>query len=158
MYQTLILVMLSGLVATYLTYASEQRAQIVPATAAILALNFSLYRSAVISYVQANPNAAFAGKVPNNVLPAIGAFVPDPLWRNYVLGNTVVVYAASAPSVDITADLEQEADYSVFAGVVYNGTVVADGSALTPSSVVLPAAVAARVSNGLPVWEALNVF
>ncbi|PLY99993.1 pilus assembly protein PilM [Burkholderia sp. WAC0059] len=158
MYQLFIVLMMSALIGTYVTIVSEQRDEITPAEARTLALNLAMYRTAVIRYVQSNPNAGFRGSVSNSVLPDVGAYVPNTLWRNYVSGSTVVVYAASLPGVNIVGDLESIAYGSVFAGAAYDGTVVADPNAVAPSGVSLPAAVAGNIPNGAPVWEALDVF
>lgn len=158
MYQLVVFVILSGLLAATMSEIGEQRAASVPAGAAVLAQDFAVYRTAVIRYVQTHPDAAFSASVPNTSLPAVGAYVPHPLWRNYVKGNTVVVYSASVPTINFVGALEDLAQHSVFAGAAYNGTIVANPTASVPSYVALPAPANQLVPNGVPVWEALNVF
>lgn len=158
MYQMFVLMILAGLLAAAMSQIGEQRAATVATRASTLAQDFAAYRTAVIRYVQANPNPSFNGSVPNANLPAVGAYVPHPLWRNYVVGSTVLVYSASVPTINFVGALEDLAQHSVFAGAAYNGTIVASAAATAQSVVVLPPSAQAFVPNGVPVWEALNVF
>lgn len=158
MYPLFVFVVLFGLIAAGLTYVGEQRLAGRQPSAEALAQDFSVYRTAVIRYAQTQQNAGFAGSVPNQSLPAVGAYVPNPLWRNYVQGKTVVVYAASVPTNNFVGQLEDIAQHSVFAGAAYNGTIVSNSVAGAASNIALPAGIAASVPNGTPVWEALDVF
>jgi len=158
MYQAFVFVILCGLVLAATSRVDEQRAAAVEPSASALAQDFSVYRTAVIRYVQTHPDPGFAGSVPNANLPAVGVYVPNPRWSNYVNGSTVVVYAPSVPVPNFVGPLEEIAQDSVFAGAVYNGTVVASPTATMPSGVALPAAVTSAAPNGAPVWEALDVF
>lgn len=158
MYQLFVFVILSGLLAAVMSEVGEQRLAAVQPSAAVLAQDFSAYRTAVIRYVQTHPDLSFSGSVANASLPSVGAYVPNPSWRNYVLGNTVVVYAASVPTINFVSELEDLALHSVFAGAAYGGTIVASPSVTVPSAVVLPTVTQAMVPNGVPVWEARNVF
>lgn len=118
-----------------------------------LAQNLSLYRQALVAYAEAHPS--FSGSVPADQIVLVSG-TPDPLWRNYVSPNTgyagsaVVVYAASATVPAVVADIEQIAQGSALAGVANGGAIDSPGNPQVP----LPAGVAARVPNGVPVWMA----
>jgi hypothetical protein len=160
-YLICVLALLGGLVAAMMSFVGTQRTQALGPSACALAQDFSTYRTAVIRYVQTTADPGFSGSVPDANLAAVGVYAPgqyapNPLWRNYVQGNFVVVYAASMPSVNFVGALEQIALSSVFAGTAYDNTVVSSTNATTPSDVLLPAA--ANVPNGVPVWEARDVF
>jgi len=158
MYQLFVFVILSGLLAAVMSAVGEQRLASVQPSAAALAQNFSVYRTAVIRYVQTHPDPSFSGSVPNANVASVGAYVPNPSWRNYVVGNTVVVYAASIPTINFVGELEDLASHSVFAGAAYGGTIAVSAAVTVPSGVALPTAARALVPNGVPVWEALDVF
>jgi hypothetical protein len=158
MYPIVVFMILSGLLAAAVSQIGEQRLASIPPSAAALAQDFAAYRTAVIRYVQTHPDAAFSASVPNASLPSVGAYVAHSPWRNYVKGNTVVVYSASVPAINFVGALEELAQHSVFAGAAYNGTIVANPTSSVPSNVKLPPVVQNVVPNGVPVWEALDVF
>ena len=161
MYLICVLAMLGGLVAAMMSFVGTQRTATLGPSASVLAQDFSIYRTAVIRYVQTAQDAGFSGSVPNASLAAVGVYAPgqyapNPLWRNYVQGSSVVVYAASMPSVNFVGALEQVALNSVFAGTAYDNTIVSSSNVTAASGIHLPAGV--NVPNGVPVWEALDVF
>ncbi|HTH62221.1 MAG TPA: type IV pilus biogenesis protein PilM [Paraburkholderia sp.] len=153
MYLLWTVVTLAMLIGAYALFDGES----VSATAApsdmALALNLSDYRQAAMAYVQAHPGAA--GSVPGNALPLPSGEVPNSAWHNYVAanpgqgaGSEVVVYAASTGMAAVVPGIEQLAQGSMLAGAADNGYLVSPGN----PPVALPAAVAAGVPNGAPVW------
>jgi hypothetical protein len=152
MYLLWTVVAFSTLIGAYALFDGES----VSATAApsdmALALNLSDYRQAVMAYVQAHPPGV-AGSVPGNVLQLSSGEVPNNAWHNYVAanqgaGSEVVVYAASTSMAAVVPGIEQLAQGSMLAGAADNGYLVSPGNPPVP----LPAALAASVPNGAPVW------
>jgi hypothetical protein len=151
MYAIAVVAICAALIAAYTTLTDAQMAFVPAASAQALALNMGEYRQAVIDYVlQAGPG--FQGSVPAAKLSAVANYMPNPLWANYVQGNLVVVYATSMPSSEVVSDIATLAQGSVLAGSALNGSEVSPGDA-TPA-IPLPAAIAAAVPNGAPVWLA----
>ena len=151
MYALAIVAIFAALIAAYTTLTDSQMAFVPAASAQALALNMGEYRQAVIDYVlQVDPG--FQGSVPAAKLSAVANYTPNPLWANYVQGNMVVVYATSQPSSDVVSDIATLAQGSVMAGSAVNGSEVSPGDPTL--AIPLPAAIAAAVPNGTPVWLA----
>jgi hypothetical protein len=124
-----------------------------PDMSAALASDMALYRNLLDSYVASHPSA--------NGVVAQSAFIQNTnwnyapqRWQNYVVNGIVVVYPAGGGSplpAGFAAALLQQAQYSVEAGVVQSGQIVAAINA--GSGIALPGGVPA-ISDGTPIWIA----
>lgn len=156
MYAIAIFMFFAALLALYETRGEQQMMPAIYASSSSLAENMGQYRQSVINYVYANPT--FQGAVSSTQLQttAVSGFTANPLWSNYVQGNTVVVWASSSPTYPITSQIAQLAQGSVYAGTALNGFEVPyDEPASAPTlQIALPAAVAGSIPNGVPVWLA----
>ncbi len=124
-------------------------------TAMSMAQSMAAYRLAGIQFALANPSTA--GNVSSGALgPYLAAGASNALWRVYVApnsaiaGSTVVVYTTSTAAGAAIAEIEALAFHSALAGAARAGTIVSPGN----PAVALPAAVAAVVPDGAPVWMA----
>ncbi|MEW6343413.1 MAG: pilus assembly protein PilM [Paraburkholderia sp.] len=120
-----------------------------------LAQSMSAYRQALMSYALANPG--FQGMVSAGALqPYQSAGAASGPWLNYVTpnassaGSLIVVYTTSVSAASALTGIEQLSGGSALAGIALNGNVMSPGNPLVP----LPAAIAAAVPNGTPVWMA----
>lgn len=150
MYVFAIFAVMAMLIAGYETFGAEQMTSAYRASTQSLALNMAEYRQSVIDYVLAHPS--FQGRVSANQLPSSAHYAPNALWQNYVQGNTVVVYATSPVSLELIADIARLSQGSVLAGSAQNGNEVPPGDSSV--AIPLPAAIAASIPNGEPVWLA----
>jgi hypothetical protein len=120
-----------------------------------LVQSMAAYRNAGIQFALANP--ATRGDVASGALsPYLAPGAGNALWRVYVApnanaaGSTVVVFTTSTTAGAAIAGIEQLAFHSALAGATRQGTIVSPGN----PAVALPAAVAALVPDGAPVWMA----
>lgn len=141
-----ILSLLGFLTAGYLAIATPaEDARIQFATADALATNVVAYRTAVLTYLNANPSAT--GTIADGVLTYPLGHVRNALWTNVVSGGNLYVYSTAAVSV---GTVERVWIYSRRSVLV--GKKTSSGGLSVPGSGSSTTTVPAAIPVGALVW------
>lgn len=130
-----ILSLLGFLTAGYLAIATPaEESRIQWAEADTLATNFVAYRSAVVSYFNANPSAT--GTVADGSLTYLPGHVRNALWTNLISGGTLYVYSTSAASPGVVEQTWKYSRRSLLVGIKSSsGTLLVPGAGSTSTTV-----------------------
>lgn len=136
-----ILTIIGALTAGYLALSTpEDIRRVQRSSADVLATNLIAYRSAVVSYLNANPSAT--GTIADASLTFPPGHVRNALWTNLISGGTLYVYSTSATSPGVAEQAWRYNQRALTVGVKSPG-----GGLLLPgsgtNSILLPAAIPA---------------
>lgn len=114
----------------------------------VAAANFWAYRSAVVSYLNANPLAS--GAVPDASLTFPLGYIRNPAWTNAVEGGTLYLYSSAVPPPDTLEAIARRGGRSMMIGVK---TPVGTMTSLTgaASGFALPGALSAAPAGAVVV-------
>lgn len=155
MYLAWVLVAMMALTGVYAMFDAEQLQATPSPTTMGLAQSMSEYRQALIAYALSHPTTQ--GSVSATQLaPFLAPYATNSLWQTYIAPNSneagswVAIYTTSSSAATAIPGIEQMSQGSALAGVANNGFIVSPGNPAIP----LPAAIAAAVPSGTPVWLA----
>ncbi|HYD63740.1 MAG TPA: type IV pilus biogenesis protein PilM [Noviherbaspirillum sp.] len=146
----------------FYSVANQVRSPVsVTTNSAALAASMAIYRTAVVTYLQANPGFLGPRVSDANVDLTLRSRYPrNPIWTNYIAPDqTIYIYASTLPPVDIAADIAGLSKNSILAGRA-NTTTNRLESAVFPNTTQslllpnIPPLAAPPIPNGSPVWLA----
>lgn len=164
MWSTMIVAIMTALTVFYANWNKEGIEVTSQAKSAQLAESMALYRGAVVAYFNLPENAAMVnGSVTidelkaKNVLPTWSDLNSDPsIWANYMdASGQIYVYAYILPPVNITADVVELAQNSIYAGIFRDGSATLFSPVVGATNIQRPPA-SVNIPDGSPVWMAMR--